>query len=283
MSRYNFRRKRGSDSTNFQQEEILIIILCRPDTQRSNRDHLRYYEKIFSDSNYEVIIFDPNENDESNDSLGMKKISTTADTDTGRYLDALQCASTSYPQHNVLVIRDTVMTSMSPSQIFNIISLAVRNFDNYHILYLNRNSDYCHRYRTLETIDGVRLAITTSPAGSLAILYSPTGRDMILGKTVMASGETFPQYGDIGHNLTKNIESNNIKALVTDPNVFYFNLSMAAQDSDYIQNNPCRMIEDNSQNTKTGIYGLLIFIFIVLLLLVIGIGYIFFSKKEKEI
>lgn len=308
------RRQRSSRLRNtLQRENISIVVLVLTNGKGYSATSYSNLAAIFGKSCYEIVIFSGEDSENSSytqayttshapPQIASQTASQTAShavpytyqyvhpyvhqysqsSDSERYLEALQMAATQYPQYYTLVLRDTAITNLSPEKIQEALYHAITTMrQNYQCCYLLRSHDDCLRNREVSNVNGMRLVVTTSPYGMQAILYSPSGRDMLLGATPLLNDTSFKISDGIEESLHNAIETNGIRALAFEPQIFSYDFSRASSEEDYMKNNVCRASKPDTSVQQAISFGLFIMIFIVLLLLVLGIGYLMLVQSSK--
>lgn len=173
-------------------------------------------------------------------------------TEANQVVDALENARCYYPNNYCIIIKDTSVTNSTIYEIEDIILAAIelnRNNckkDNWELCYLSKWLDRCDLYETLRKINGVpKIVKTFSPLGIQSIMFSPKGRDIVLGMRKMKNGEYFtPISPPLGDQLNQNIGLENISATCIIPNLFDFNVMLSQADSlDVLKLSECRLPE----------------------------------------
>ena len=186
---------------------------------------------------------------------------------------------------HVIVISDCIVSNSNTSHIKNVVlrCLDVRDFD---LMYLNRYLDMCQlmtRTSELEDVstEGTSIMRTQAPGGSDAILYTPTGRDIVLGYGRMTNDATFIPETTIKNQLNIEIYRGNLSAICAVPNLFEYDTILNAIDNnDYLRTNTCAPIimtadDENGVNVAGIILLVIIIIFAIILawaLLTVGPG-----------
>ena len=173
-------------------------------------------------------------------------------TEANQVIDTLENAYCNYPNNYCILIKDTSITNSTADEIADIVLLAIglnRNGcekDVWDLCYLCKWLDRCDLYEELAKIDGApKIVKTFSPLGLQAILYSPMGRDIVLGREKMRNGEYFtPIAPPLGEQLSQDIALENISAAAIIPNLFDYNVMMAQIELDVLKLSECRLPDD---------------------------------------
>jgi len=153
----------------------------------------------------------------------------------------LKHAQNNHPENYVIVIKDTSVSNASPDRIADIISAATSSKD-WQLCYLCRWLDRCDLYTEKKPITGMTtlIAKTQSPQGVQAIMFSPDGRDIILGTKSMKNGSTFtPITKPLGTQLNDAITNGWIDATCIVPNLIEFDATAAKTADDYKKLSEC--------------------------------------------
>lgn len=148
----------------------------------------------------------------------------------------------------------------------------------YELCYLCKWLDMCQLYTKAEATEELgakqspSILRTRSPHGLQAVLFSPYGRDMVLGNVRMSNGAYFTLNKPLDKKLNEEIYAGNINALCTVPNLFDYDITLNAMtNQDYLKLNECVpvVLQPSSQGSST--YGDIIwFVVIVILVLILA-------------
>lgn len=184
--------------------------------------------------------------------------------------DARQRMSTNY----VLVIKDSSTTNVTSQHMADMVTLACQQ-KTWHVCYLTKWLDRCDLYT--DRNKSCHLVKTYSPHGCQAILFSPEGRDIILGFKRMKDGNTFPNKDSLSDSLNYTVSQGHLDATCFSPNLITYDVTVALHNNDYYKLQECRQpdrIPDNRDDgninvTESG-WGwwiwILLFFFILLLI-----------------
>ena len=200
------------------------------------------------------------------------------------FKSALRRAKEIDPEANCLVIKDTSVTSLGSQEVMDAItSLTSRKFD---LAYLASWDDYCQLQVKLDKKDPMRKVDnvrTQRPSGTQAIIFSPNGRDIVLGEAPMANGQTMGHNEKLDQKLTSEIYNGNISAVTTIPHIFEYDIALnALTNDDYLKANPCspvKMIPTTAKSSSSS--NLFWFALIVILVMVVAWAIIKIGPKMK--
>jgi hypothetical protein len=153
----------------------------------------------------------------------------------------LNHARNQYPTNYVIVAKDTSVSNADPDTIADIVSAATNSKD-WNLCYLCKWLDRCDLYADKKPIEGMTtlIAKTQSPHGVQAIMFSPDGRDIILGQKPMKNNQAFtPITQPLGIQLNEAITSGWIDATCIVPNLIEYDVTAARSAHDYQKLNEC--------------------------------------------
>lgn len=139
----------------------------------------------------------------------------------------------------------------------------------YDIMYLCKWADRCDFYTPLSDVFNptVKLVKTSSPQGLQSVLISPSGACKI--KEKLGKPCSYP----VSFALTQMVNSGNLSALTTTPNVMFFGTQFATHSSDYIKTHECSVPSVDGERPKPKSSNLSLFIFVVIFIIVIIVFY----------
>jgi hypothetical protein len=185
--------------------------------------------------------------------------------------DAKKRMSTNY----TLIIKDICLTNTSSRDIAEMITAACQD-RSWQICYLNKWQDRCdlHTDRMNLVNSSTVLARTYSPNGCCALLFSPDGRDIILGEKAMTNNKELKFTTSLSTTLNREINQRNLIATCFVPNLFSIDPA-TVQNYEFCQE--CQ--QSNNNGSSGGYYGgwLIIGLFIFVALL-IALLCIFFPR-----
>lgn len=184
-----------------------------------------------------------------------------------------------YPRSNLIVVKDTSVSNTDAGTIAEIVSAAITS-GNWDLCYLCRWLDRCDLYTDKKPITGrtTLIAKTQSPQGVQAIMFSPIGRDRVLGTARLSNGDTFtPIRKPLGVQLNEVITSGALTATCIVPNLIEYDITASTRSSDYLKLNECEVngstptppTPDNGPKFKFNMKWFWIILIIVALLLLV--------------
>lgn len=190
-------------------------------------------------------------------------------------IDALTQAATEWPTMNVILVKDSSVSNASPEIVTRKVLMG-NNAQNWDLYYLCKWSDQCQKYVNVALPEeeiragGSYLAWTYSPYGFQAILFTPAGRDMILGRQPMRNGAFFPSNQPLGAQLQEEILTGAMTAICTVPNLFDYDISLATKNSDFLKLNECQPVSEETTVSGTSAAALFWFLVIVVLIFIVA-------------
>ena len=204
--------------------------------------------------------------------------------------DFLQRAKDDYPTEPVILVKPNIITALDSEAIARIVQKTLTR--SFTVCYLCKWSDKCHLYTDRERVDGgtsvsrpsaaatdgssggvtkvtppgVSIVSCFSPQGEQAMLFTPAGRDQVLG--LSGQDETIPEL----------IAERKIKAKCLVPNIVSVDTVYSTNNEDFFHTQECEIPESfkTKDNSFRGsaccaiLFVLLLLIFIVWLLIRYG-------------
>ncbi len=172
-----------------------------------------------------------------------------------------------------IIIKDDSSTLVTSKSMTRIVKDILRQ-SGWDLCYLSKWLDRCDLYTGSKKIAGLNanLVRTSSPHGLQAVVFSPRGKQVILGLSKMINREFFDLGGSLSDNLNKEIEKGAIIALAVTPNVFHYDVTTAREVSDLAKTSECRkpsataVEEDESPGTGPLFWFIATIIIVILVL-----------------
>lgn len=242
----------------------VIVAIIPGDATNSRSESIK---KLFSDPCFTVIEVNPKiGNRESNISMNSNEYYELCCVRA-----ALLTADKMDPKAPVIVIKNTSISTSSPEIIANIVktSLCITGFD---LCYLCKWMDMCQLYGDVghtSTNDQISLVKTKSPNGMQSILFSVSGKEILLGRKPMANKNILTIDSCISDVLNKEIFNGNISAICTVPNIINFDIALnATSNNDFIKLNEClpvMLMHKENSDSSANLVGFIIIIGLILL------------------
>lgn len=202
----------------------------------------------------------------------------------------LDNARTQNPNGYVIIVKDTSVSNASPEDIANIVSSAISS-TGWHVCYLCRWLDRCDLYTDKRPIAGTTTLIvkTQSPQGVQAILFSPSGRDIILGQQPLNNGQSFtPITKPLGTQLNQAITQGSLNATCVVPNLIEYDVTVSKDASDYAKLAECQYqglpLSSSSTSTNLQQQGLSFgWFLLILLIIILLIGAYFYYQRRQSL
>ena len=132
---------------------------------------------------------------------------------------------------------------------------------------------------------GTKIVKTESPFGLQAIVYSPKGRDIILGEKRMKNCDYFNNdfaIVSLDDTINFNIEEGLLKAVATSPNLFQFDLMSSTNTLDLLKLSECRLPDIEKEEDDGPLPGIIPFVwFVAIVLGIILLAWIFYQGIAK--
>jgi len=245
-----------------------VIVIIVPDGAAVPRN--QFLENLFTGPYFDTrnLIEPASPFVESNSS-----ISKAEQIDRARILAGLKQAAEIDQALPVILVRNTSISNVSTSTLKTVVQniLTGPSFD---VCYLAKWLDKCSLYQDAIPFDpetGVTVAWTQRPRGLQAVMFNPEGRDILLGKRSLRNGLAFTLDDQtFDNNLTSQIETGNLVALTTVPNLIEFDIvSNATRNSDYQKVDECVVPGDNIETTSNP-NNYLVLVLIIVLIIIFG-------------
>ena len=232
---------------------VIVYIL----TDKPNGKNAKYLKRKFNSSLFHVKAI----------SIPYNK-GGKSEAEMYRFRWCLKNAKKNFPGDYVLIVKDTSITHSSSNDIECVVNKAIEN-PGWNLCYLCRWLDRCDKYEKGINIEdhGTALVKTTSPNGTQCILFSTSGRDIILGGKKMKNKSYFKCDHDLGAKLNSEISNDNIKAICAHPNLFSYNVLSGENTGDLAKMSECRAPEVHHDDFGIPAYFFVIFVIILLFIL----------------
>lgn len=280
-TRYDNRTKSAANKGEVEIDHIIVYLLTDRCYDTEVKSLIAFFE---SSSFYQLHIVDipPPASLKVCNGLTQEQAA-----DIYRYEKVLKEAAKKYPDDYVLVLKDKTVTVTSPNVLENVVRTAVQ-LAGWRFCYLNRWLDDCSQYTNRVYVKGnemISLVKTYSPNSTLSILFSPEGRDTIIGKCRMDNGDYLtPINIPLGERLNQEIIANNIGAICAVPNIFEYNIFNATSVSDIAKLSECRRPIVERVDVNPGAIPFIWFLIIVIVVFILLWAlYILGPSNRREI
>ena len=265
----------------------IVVYILTSDVESKQTGKLA---SLFSHPMFKVNILSISPPNDLKSDMKDKKVTDKNLAESYRIRWCLKDAKKNTPKNHVVVLKDTSVSNASTNQMANVISAAI-NSGNWDVCYLAKWLDRCDLHSNKKPINGTMttLSKTVSPHGLQALVFSPNGRDVVLGDKKMKNGELFqnpdkPLDKPLDEKLNENIANKNITATTPDPNLINFDISSAKKPSDFLKASECDIAEilgdkkmQEVKQTSNWFWFLLIIVIVLLIL-----GFLFYKNKNSS-
>ncbi len=182
------------------------------------------------------------------------------------------------PQCYTIVLKDNSVSATDVNILTKVVDEAV-SIGEWDLCYLNRWLDRCDLYRDPICIKGttVKLVKTFSPNGLQSIMFSPKGRNIVIGKCKLPDGGYFtPITISLGTKFNLVIDGGQLSALCAVPNLFEFDVFQATSISDLAKLTDCQR-PPTTTKTSDSPGPIPFFWFVLIILIVIIIVWAFYA------
>lgn len=140
-----------------------------------------------------------------------------------------------------IVVKDSTVSSSSPADLARLVETVIQT-SKFDVFYLCKWQDRCDLYNDRQSLSDTTSSLvkTQSPHGTQALMFSESGRDIMLGDKPMRNGK-FLDYtsGSVSDLLNKAITEGNLVAHTVTPNACGYNSSRAKNNGDYGKTQEC--------------------------------------------
>lgn len=191
-------------------------------------------------------------------------------TDQTAVAYALKYAHVNHPDLGVIVIQDTSISNLDSDLMAGRIKGVIRHRVSYEFFYLCKWMDSCQYYQPVdvESSEVDNLYYTRGPQGLQAILFTPHGRDIVLGYRKMKNGKKFKDLEHLEKGLVENIRDQNLVAVTTLNNLVNFNMMDATSNLDFNRANQCN-VSSNNGNGNTTSWDIAAWIWLVVIIILV--------------
>jgi hypothetical protein len=235
-------------------------------TDNSKSDKVKTVKHIFENNIFTVTTISVHPEHETKDENEI---------DQHRIFSSLNDSYMHHKDDYCILVKDNTITTNSPERIAEHINIFKSKADS-DVIYLCKWLDRCDLYTNKEKVlsEGSMVVKTQSPQGIQCIMFSPTGRDIILGKKTMKNNKYFKvkQHNDLGYSLNREIVAGNIDANCVVPNLVDYDPTTARCNSDYNKTKECIDPEHANKNESNNSgYWWILLIIVILIILIIAI------------
>lgn len=219
---------------------------------------------IVYESSHTIPSFISPDNEEKIEIFGVKSI--------------LQECASKYATLPCIVVKNTSVSVTSADIIAAAVQRALgeavlsHNDPNYpfDVCYLCVWDDKCQLHTDKKEVgDGLSLVTTQAPQGLQCILFSPSGRDIVLGNKPMKNGELFACKSCLASSLTEAIFNGNLTAACFSPSLLHFDINYAVTNDDFNKRRQCEQVNTRQLGEVKMGYSELYWVLIALAIVVI--------------
>ena len=255
-------------------KRIKMSVVVNIISGKASNSRVNFLKGLFGDPYFIVRVYGDTDASELRSDT-PKNITCLDDPDSmfeiNQVYEALMWSKDNHPTKPVIVIKDTSISNISSSTMREIVKEAVEDvsISSYELFYMSKWLDRCHLYKRVN--ERGRFVWIHSPFGVQSILFTPTGRDVILGTQKMKNGKNFKIMKlPLGQQLNKEIADGNIRAIANPSNVVNFDVvGNATDNADFFKLNECvpfifDQVEESTSSTGSYLVLFLIIIAIIL-------------------
>jgi len=202
-------------------------------------DYKHFIVKYLTTTNYQESVI--NRRDIRNESKTEIKNKYYNKNILNRIIKSLTRSYDDYPDGYTIILKDTSICNINKDNLYDIMK-NTRKHQDWDICYLCKWLDRCDLYEDIKSCDyGIDLVRTFSPHGIKSLMFSPSGRNRILGIQPMRNGSYFtPIKSSLDDKLNKSIEKEDLLAVTYNSNIFIYNPLNLKSNKDVIKFSICR-------------------------------------------
>lgn len=194
------------------------------------------------------------------------------------YLGALRLSKNINPNSGVILVKEDTTSHTSSSDIYEKVYQFSSN-DSIDLLYLCRHGDTCSKNSKFS--DSIKNI--TGPKGLQCIMYTPGGRDRILGDLELRNGgKKFIVTSDLETSLRQAITSKHLIVTGFTPNLVNYDIDYATSKLDYNKLKECEDEVNTSSSDENTTWNNLWWIFIIIGIIVLIIIFALFYASRSS-
>lgn len=183
-----------------------------------------------------------------------------------RVYKSLYKSNKNYPDSYTIILKDTSICAVDCNDLYDICKHA-RKTDDWDICYLCKWMDDKDSHEIIKEMDTMDIVKTYSPHGIQALMFSPEGRNRLLGIKPLRNDDYF-EFGDLDKILNNHIENENLHAITYNKNIFIYDPSKYRGERDLIKFNMYRPPKDKYKTEPLSIYLYITIVGITALILI---------------
>lgn len=196
------------------------------------------------------------------------------------YLGALKLSKDLNPNSGVILVKEDTTSHTSSSDIYEKVYNLSSN-DSIDLLYLCRHGDTCSKNSKFS--DSIKNI--TGPKGLQCIMYTPGGRDRILGDLELRNGgKKFIATSDLETSLRQAISNKHLVITGFTPNLVNYDIDYATSKSDYNNLKECEdevnTSSSNDSTTWNNLWWILIIVAVIFLIIIFALFYASRSSRD---
>ena len=253
----------------------VLVYLVDPDSKVKETARL-FHNKIFNFHTFKAQT--------PSGTIGQQLTNHSA-TELHTYLMILQDAKRQSPNSHVIILDNRMISSIDSKYLASLISRITSRAD-IDIFYLSKYLDRCDLYDHQERLamdgqdNGLLLSQTYQPNGIQALMFSPYGRDVVLGQQEGRRGRKIAPFNQpLNSGIRQAVANGDLSAFTVSPNIFSFDLSRSRDASDLMRLNECLPSPTSNTTTSSSVWWFIIIIVIVLI--IAGIA-VFLSSGSRK-
>lgn len=256
---------------------IVYILTDNPESHKVQRT-----SSLFENDSFQVNVCNIRP---PKDTVAQPHMSTADMTEFYRFTWCLNDAQTKWPSSYVIVAQDTCVSSADTDTIADAIRQTMTK-KKWDVLYLCRWLDKCEDNTDVDRLDGYTSYIvrTFSPHGLQALMFSPTGRDKVLGDKAMSNGKLFAKKDvhPLDSMLNHHINEGDLTAYALGNNLLEYDLSQARDRADFVRMTQCQIASSSTTSDSSTNFSVWWYVVIVAFIAVIILVVVLITKESSR-
>lgn len=256
-----------------------VIVYILTDNPESTKVHRT--STLFSNGIFQVNVSNIRP---PKDTISLPHMSTADVLEFYRFTWCLNDAKSKWPNNYVVIAQDTCVSIADSDTIADAIRQTMTK-KKWDILYLCRWLDRCEENTDSERLDGYTgyIVRTFSPHGLQALMFSPNGRDKILGQKPMNNGKSFAkkETHPLDSMLNQHIQNGDLTAYAVGNNLLEYDLTQARDRNDYARATQCQVPFPSSNSTSSDSFSIWWYVGIALALALVIIIVVLITKDSS--
>jgi len=193
---------------------------------------------IITTQNKNYLSTDRSRTRDEYDDIEQSNLNIKHDMLSFRVYKSLYKSNKYYPDSYTIILKDTSICAVDYNDLYPIFKQA-RKINDWDICYLCKWMDDKDSQEIIKEMDTMDIVKSYSPHGIQALMFSPEGRNRLLGIKPLRNDDYF-EFGNLNKILNYHIENENLHAITYSKNIFIYDPSKCRGEQDLIKFNMYR-------------------------------------------